>query len=227
MDHTRHIDIYDVSNVTVTLIGVGGIGATTAIALAKMGVMSLMIYDMDRVGTENLTTQLHKLSDVGRFKADAMKNEITEYASDVWVEPRAQQVTEMTTFDTDFVICAVDNIKTRKDVWSSVQNSSVQFFIDARMSAEEFHLYSVDLKNQDAVNLYTQMIIKENDELIPDLPCTMKATIYCAFMAAGHVSNSVKKLAMGEGHPFSIIHNIKTHTFLFKHAVSPIELLMR
>lgn len=216
MDHTRHIDIYDVSNVTVTLIGAGGIGATTAIALAKMGVMSLKIYDMDRVGTENLATQLHRLSDVGTFKAAAMKNVIEEYASDVWVEPRAERVTERTTFDTDFVICAVDNIKTRKDVWSSVQNSSVQFFIDARMSAEEFHLYSVDLNNQDAVNRYTQMISKESDELIPDLPCTMKATIYCAFMAAGHVSNAVKKLAMGDGHPFVLIHNMKTFTNLMR-----------
>lgn len=216
MDHTRHIDIYDVSNETISLIGAGGIGATTAIALAKMGVMSLTIYDMDRVGTENLATQLHKLSDVGRFKADTMKKVIDEYTSDVWVEPRAEQVTENTNFDTRFVICAVDNIKTRKDVWSSVQKSSVEYFLDARMSAEEFHLYSIDLKDRDAVNRYTQMISKESDEIIPDMPCTMKATIYCAFMAAGHVSNAVKKLAMGEGHPCVLIHNIK----LFKHLVS-------
>ena len=214
MDHTRHIDIYDVSNVTVTLIGAGGIGAATAIALAKMGVMSLTIYDMDRVGTENLATQFHKLSDVGRFKAEAMKNVIAEYASDVWVEPRTERVAERTTYDTDFVICAVDNIKTRNDVWTSVQKSSVTYFIDARMSAEEFHLYSADLKDHGAVDHYTQMISRESDEIIPDLPCTMKATIYCALMAAGHVSNAVKKLAMGERHPFVLIHNMKTFTFL-------------
>lgn len=214
MDHTRHIDIYDVSNVTVTLIGAGGIGATTAIALAKMGVMSLRIYDMDRVGTENLATQLHKLSDVETFKAEAMKNVIEEYASDVWVEPRAERVTENTIFDTNFVICAVDNIRTRKDVWSSVQNSCVKFFIDARMSAEEFHLYHADLKDQDAITRYSRMISQESDEVIPDLPCTMKATIYCALMAAGHVSNAVKKLAMGEGHPSVLIHNMKTFTNL-------------
>lgn len=214
MDHTRHIDIYDVSNVTVTLIGAGGIGATTAIALAKMGVMSLTIYDMDRVGTENLATQLHKLSDVGRFKAEAMKKSIADYASDVWVEPRTERVTERTTYDTDFVICAVDNIQTRKDVWSSVQKSSVKYFIDARMSAEELHLYAADLKDQGAVMRYTEMINKESDESIPDLPCTMKATIFCAFMAAGHVSNAVKKLAMGEGHPPALIQNFLTFEFL-------------
>lgn len=41
-----------------------------------------------------------------------------------------------------------------------------------------------------------------------------KLQILTAFMAAGHLSNAVKKLAMGEGHPFSLVHNIKTFTFL-------------
>jgi len=41
-----------------------------------------------------------------------------------------------------------------------------------------------------------------------------KLQILVAFMAAGHACNAVKKLAMGEGHPFSLIHNIKTFTFL-------------
>jgi len=214
VDHTRHIDIYDVSNEVVTLIGAGGIGATTAIALAKMGISGLVIYDMDSVGTENLATQLHRLSDVGKFKVDAISDAISTYANDVTVFARVERVTAQTTFDTRFVICAVDNILTRQEVWRSVHYPIVRYFIDARMSAEEFHLYTVDLRSDDSVKRYNDMIWQESDENIPELKCTMKATIFCAFMAAGHLSNAVKKLAMGEGHPYSLIHNIKTFTFL-------------
>ena len=216
MDHTRHIDIYDLSRESITLIGAGGIGATTAIALAKMGVASLTVLDMDDVGTENLATQLHKLSDVGMSKVKAIGATISEYANDVWVETYKREVDRynIQEFPSKFLICAVDNIKARQEAWAGVSGTKASFFIDARMSAEEFHLYVVDLKDTAAVERYDKMIWQENDEDVPDLPCTMKATIYTAFMAAGHICNAVKKLAMGEKHPFAVIHNIKTFTFL-------------
>ncbi|MEL7589781.1 MAG: ThiF family adenylyltransferase [Anaerolineaceae bacterium] len=220
MDHTRHIDIYDVSRVTVDLIGAGGIGATTAMALAKMGVMTLDLYDMDYVGTENLATQLHKLSDVGSSKTEAITRALEEYANDVYITSHCEKVDANTIFHAEFVICAVDNIQTRKEVCKSITENTTKssffsrYFLDARMSAEEFHLYAVDLMDGDARRKYQAMIDQESDESIPELACTRKATIFCAFMAAGHVSNAVKKLAMGEGHPFSLVHNIKTFTFL-------------
>lgn len=208
MDHTRHIEIYDVSNEVVTLIGAGGIGATTAIALAKMGISGLVVYDMDSVGTENLATQLHRLSDVGKFKVDAISNAISTYANDVTVFPRVERVTAQTKFDTRFVICAVDNIHTRQEVWRSVQYPIVRYFIDARMSAEEFHLYTVDLKSDDAVKRYNDMIWQESDETVPELACTMKSTMYCSFLSAAWIGHAVKTLAMGKNHPFATIINM-------------------
>ena len=50
MNHTRHMGIFQVpSTFSVTLIGAGGIGATTALTLAKMGVRILQIFDDDTV----------------------------------------------------------------------------------------------------------------------------------------------------------------------------------
>ena len=216
MDHTRHIDIYDMKNADIALIGAGGIGATTAIALAKMGVLMLDIHDMDKVGTENIATQLHRLSDIGTYKSRAIVDTIQEYANGVVLSSFISAVDKDTRLDTKYVICAVDNIVTRKAVFQNLLNSinRVHYFIDARMSAEEFHLYTVDMFNPKSRERYQAMIDQESDENVPDLPCTMKATIYTAFMAAGHICNAVKKLEMGEKHPFSLIHNIKTFTFL-------------
>lgn len=219
MDHTRHIDLYDVHNASVSLVGAGGIGATTGIALAKMGIAEIYVYDMDLVGTENLATQLHKLSDVGSPKVSALTKVILEYADYIFPYAINERVTQDTVFLTKYVISAVDNIQTRKDIWKSVTgpmslNVRTRYFIDARMSAEEFHLYVVDLHSADQRRRYAEMIDQESDENVPDVPCTMKATIYTAFMAAGHICNAVKKLEMDEKHPFSVIHNIKTFTFL-------------
>lgn len=219
MDHTRHIDLYDMHRASVALVGAGGIGATTGIALSKMGVGELVLYDMDIVGTENLATQLHRLSDVGKSKVVSLMDAIHEYGNDTMVDFNYHRVTEEEIFYSKYVIAAVDSIQTRKDIWKSVSRPASQtvfsrYYIDARMSAEEFHMYVVDLHSNEDRKRYAEMIEQESDENVPEIPCTMKATIYTAFMAAGHICNAVKKLEMGEKHPFAVIHNIKTFTFL-------------
>ena len=49
----------------VTVIGAGGIGAATCLALAKMGVPFFTIIDDDVVSDVNMPTQLHRLADLG------------------------------------------------------------------------------------------------------------------------------------------------------------------
>ena len=56
------------SDFEVTIVGVGGIGAVSALCLAKMGVKYMNLYDDDVVGTENIATQLLGVSGVGKPK---------------------------------------------------------------------------------------------------------------------------------------------------------------
>lgn len=215
MDHTRHIDLYDLSNVSATIIGAGGIGATTEIALAKMGLFMLHIIDADTVGTENMATQLHRFQDVGSPKPIAIRNAIAEYA-DCEVTTSTEYVTEKTALMDHFIISAVDNINTRKAIWSSLKKgiSKCRFYLDARMSAEEFHLYMVDFQAPETIEKYDLMLSQESEENVPEEPCTSHATIFCAFAAAAHICNAVKKLAMGEKCPTVLIHNLKNFIFL-------------
>ena len=165
MDHTRHIDIYDVSKEVVTLIGAGGIVATTAIALAKMGICGLVVYDMDSVGTENLATQLHRLSDVGKTKVDAISEAISTYSNDDRVPARNASPRKPSSRPGS--LSAQWTISPPAEVWRSVHYPMGPLLIDARMSAEEFHLYTVDLKSEDSVKRYNDMIWQESDENVP------------------------------------------------------------
>ncbi|MCL4561887.1 MAG: ThiF family adenylyltransferase [Chloroflexi bacterium] len=73
MNHLRHSALFDASDIGITLIGAGGIGALTGIVLAKMGVGSLILFDGDRVDEVNIATQFHHLDQIGLLKVDAAR----------------------------------------------------------------------------------------------------------------------------------------------------------
>jgi sulfur carrier protein ThiS adenylyltransferase len=84
MNNIRHSGLFSVpETASVTVIGAGGLGATTALTLAKMGYRFITLYDGDEVAAENTGTQLHKPSDIGRFKVDALADTLHEFSDDV------------------------------------------------------------------------------------------------------------------------------------------------
>jgi len=212
MDHTRHSEIYDLKNMGVSLIGAGGIGAITGISIAKMGIGWIVIYDDDKVDDVNIPVQFHKYSDIGRNKAYALEDTICKFTDmlNETVVPFASRVDENTDLYGDVIISAVDSIAARKNIWQAVKNFKDRYYLDARMSAQEFHLYCVDLKDEKMVEHYDTIINSEDDESISDEPCTAKATTFTSLFAAGHIANALKRISRAdENQPFHIIHLIR------------------
>jgi len=209
MDHTRHSEIYDLSKMGVTLIGAGGIGAITGIAIAKMGISWIVIYDYDLVDDVNIPVQFHKYSDIGNSKAVSLAKSITEFTDLEAIHPIEERVDQETMLYGNVIISAVDSINARKGIWKAVNNSKAKFYLDARMSAQEFHLYCVDMSDDNAVTKYNEIIINETDDGISDEPCTAKATTFTALFAAGHVCNALKRISRDEKQPFHLINLIK------------------
>lgn len=208
MDHIRHSAIYDASHLTVTLIGAGGIGAMTALCLAKMGVGNLIVYDDDTVSEANMPTQLHRLGDLGREKVFGLEEIVQTFSDDTAFYPEDIRITADMQLFSSVVVSAVDSIQARKDIWQAVMNGNCGFYLDARMSAEEFHLFSVDLFDPGQIFRYNAKITGEDDSQVPDIPCTAKATFYTAAMAAGHIGSAVRKIASGEKPTGTLVHNI-------------------
>ena len=198
----------------IDIIGVGGIGATAALCLAKMGVKYLTLYDFDTVGEENRSTQLLKVSGVGKLKVADVSDTIGLFSDETLIRVFSRQVDESTHLDGDMVICCVDSIQGRKDVFNAAFDSPARWFLDTRMSAMEYQHYLVDFQQEKSLGNYVNNLRLLTDENVPDVPCTEKATTFCSFLSAAHVGNVVKGIVTNDFIPHRLVQNIKTGFFI-------------
>ena len=194
LDHTRHSGIFNASETSVALIGAGGIGAITALTLGKMGVGYLEVWDGDIIEDVNIATQWHSSIHMGENKALALEHTLEEFAPGVHYVPRPRYMVDGDIITANIVITALDSLDVRKMVWTNMwdEDSHWLFYLDARMAAEEFQLYTVD--RVQGVTWYSKYIEKWSDDDVPELPCTEKATIYTANGAAAFIGATVKDI---------------------------------
>ena len=74
-------------NATVGIAGLGGLGSTVAVALARAGIGRLIIADFDKVEEDNLNRQQYFIDQIGQNKVDAMTENLRRINPDVKVEP--------------------------------------------------------------------------------------------------------------------------------------------
>ena len=210
MNKTRQSDIISAQllNMTsVTMIGTGGIGAATSLALAKLGIPRMTLYDDDTIEDINIPTQLLKISDIGKSKALSVAQTLSEYSDEVHGNVRLCRVEENTALPhSTIMISSVDSINARKAIWEAVVSNQGRWYLDARMGAEVFQLYTVDTADP---GWYIDHLSTLNEDEVPDAPCTAKATIYTAFIAAGHIAHQVKRIVMSQTLPRVLVHDIE------------------
>lgn len=73
--HTKEIQD-KLSKAKVAVAGLGGLGSTIAIALARTWVGHLHIIDFDMVDLSNLNRQQYRMMDIGRYKTDALREQL-------------------------------------------------------------------------------------------------------------------------------------------------------
>lgn len=66
------------ANARVAIAGLGGLGSTITIALVRAGVGHLHLIDFDKVDLSNLNRQQYRLKDLGRYKTEALWEEIRD-----------------------------------------------------------------------------------------------------------------------------------------------------
>jgi len=75
-----HMDtIQKLSNSTVAIVGIGGVGSWAAEAICRSGVGNIILVDLDDICTSNINRQLHALSStVGKMKIDEMSKRLLD-----------------------------------------------------------------------------------------------------------------------------------------------------
>ena len=71
---------------TVGIAGLGGLGSTVAVALARAGIGRLIIADFDHVQTDNLSRQQYFTDQIGRSKVDCMIENLSRINPQVHVK---------------------------------------------------------------------------------------------------------------------------------------------
>ena len=79
---------------TVAICGLGGLGSNIAISLARAGIGKLILIDFDRVDITNLNRQQYKVSQLGRYKTEALEENIKEIAPYIGIEGHPVRVNE-------------------------------------------------------------------------------------------------------------------------------------
>lgn len=79
---------------TVAICGLGGLGSNIAISLARAGIGKLILIDFDRVDITNLHRQQYKASQIGRYKTEALTENLKEIAPYIELEAHTVRITE-------------------------------------------------------------------------------------------------------------------------------------
>lgn len=103
----------------IAVVGIGGVGSWSVEALARSGVGTLTLIDLDNVAESNINRQIHALTDtVGKAKVDAMRERIAQinpacvvYCIEEFVEPANWP--DILPAGVDAVIDACDQVKAK------------------------------------------------------------------------------------------------------------------
>lgn len=211
----RQIDIVPItvlSKIPVTVIGAGGIGGTTCLALCKMGIQNLTVYDNDVIELHNLPNQPYRISDIGKPKVEALA-EICFDFSGVKIKAipekfEKQQITH------GIVISAVDSMSQRKIIWEAVRRKvMIDLYIEGRMGAQMARIYSFAAHNP-ALGLRYETEMLYSDDQALKLPCTAQAIIYNTQMIASLISHQITEHANGRPVPWETLFDFVTHSFI-------------
>lgn len=82
------------SAATVAVCGLGGLGSNIAISLARAGIGKLILIDFDKVDITNLHRQQYKADQIGKYKTDAIKENLSEIAPYIEIETITEKLTE-------------------------------------------------------------------------------------------------------------------------------------
>ncbi len=106
------------SQLKVTLVGAGGTGSILAESLVRLGVKNLVVVDNDKLEETNLNRwQGGKISQVGRYKVNILKDNLYPIAKDIHIKSFESTVFKKEVIqyikDSDVIIGAVDSNKAR------------------------------------------------------------------------------------------------------------------
>lgn len=195
------------SELRIAIIGTGAIGSFTALALTKMGVQRMTLWDKDTVENHNVSNQFYNKDSLGLSKVSAVAAECQRFTpSKVDIECIRDFYNGQPLENFDVVIALTDNIEGRAAAFASaIKSEKCQLYVDGRMGAELFRSFAFNPHSPTECEKYFKDYIE--GVVNEDLSCTARAIIYNVLMASSIIASYVKRHVNGEKLPFQFIFN--------------------
>lgn len=119
----------------ILVIGIGGVGSWVAESLARSGVGSITLVDLDDVCVTNINRQIHATSvTVGQFKVDVMKKRILDIHPECEVDTKQcffnpKNLTNIFDRDYDFVVDACDDFTNKAHLIDYCRKNNVRLVV--------------------------------------------------------------------------------------------------
>ena len=184
------------SSATVAVCGLGGLGSNIAVALARAGIGKLLLIDFDRVDLTNLHRQQYKTDQIGRYKTDALAENLSEIAPYTEIRAVTEKITEGNIAnllkDADIVCEALDNAESKAMLANGVLEHLPRCFLVAASG-----MAGMDTPN----TIRTRKIMKRfylcGDE-VSEVEASVGLVAPRVMLCAAHQAHTVLRILAGE-----------------------------
>jgi len=184
------------SSATVAVCGLGGLGSNIAVALARAGIGKLLLIDFDRVDLTNLHRQQYKADQIGRYKTDALAENLSEIAPYTEIRAVTEKITEGNIAnllkDADIVCEALDNAESKAMLANGVLEHLSHCFLVAASG-----MAGMDTPN----TIRTRKIMKRfylcGDE-VSEVEASIGLVAPRVMLCAAHQAHTVLRILAGE-----------------------------
>lgn len=184
------------SSATVAICGLGGLGSNIAIALARAGIGKLILIDFDRVDITNLHRQQYKANQIGRYKTEALAENLLEIAPYIELETISERITETNVSsllkNADVVCEAFDDAQAK----AMLVNAVLEQFPNAYLVAAS-GMAGMDTPNTIRTRKVTKRFYLCGDEQ-SDVVDTIGLVAPRVMLCAAHQSHTVLRILAGE-----------------------------
>ena len=184
------------SSATVAICGLGGLGSNIAVALARAGIGKLILIDFDRVDITNLHRQQYKANQIGRYKTEALAENLLEIAPYIEVETISERITEANASsllkDADVICEAFDDAQAK----AMLVNAVLERFPNTYLVAAS-GMAGMDTPNSIRTRKVTKHFYLCGDEK-SDVADTIGLVSARVMLCAAHQAHTVLRILAGE-----------------------------
>ena len=175
-------DLNILNDLSVLILGVGGVGGYDAESLARSGVGNLILVDFDTIDESNINRQIIALdSTIGLKKVDVLENRLKEINSDINIVKvdkfiDSENFTSLFDYKIDFFVDACDTVTTKKCVIKYCLDNNIEFITcmgtGNRFDPSKLDIVDIRKTNNDPLARIIRKFIKDLKTNKKVLVCT-------------------------------------------------------